>query len=159
MPPIEHYPHHHFLPSTSPFSTWNALALTRSPKGVTVHKLLLHSKCLRCRFEAEISCVWSVCVETIQGFPLGYPPPIVSTILEALNRRSFCPSLPLTNNLKGCDTYEGLVGLKAILSKPFIYIGWSKIADTVQIWPHKTLQSYRKSYQNARFLTTAHAYA
>jgi len=34
--------HHHFLPSTSPFSTWNALALTRFPKGVAVHKLLIH---------------------------------------------------------------------------------------------------------------------
>ena len=69
-------------------------------------------------------------------------------------------SLP-TNNLNGCDTYEDMeerVGSKAIPNKPFIYSGWSKIADTVQIWPHKTLQSYRKSYQNARFLTTAHAY-
>jgi len=35
MPSVEHY---HFLPSTSPFSTWNASTLTRSPKGVTVHK-------------------------------------------------------------------------------------------------------------------------
>ena len=43
--------HHHFLPSTSPFSTWNVLALIRSLKGVAVHKLLLHSKCLWCGFE------------------------------------------------------------------------------------------------------------
>jgi len=60
-----------------------------------------------------------------------------------------------TNNLKGCDTYEELVGSKAIPYKPFIYSGWTKIADTVQMWPHK---SYGKSYQHPRFLTTAHAY-
>ena len=166
------------------------LALTRSPKGLAVQKLLLHSKCLGCGFEAEISWVWSVCwvvsfpdpnnpstdrlqylvgtasdprwgclglgtrlcVEAVQGYPLGYPPP---TLLEALNRGSLGPSLPPTNNLKRCDTYEELFGSQATIpSKPFIYSGWSKIAD----WPHKTLQSYRKSYQNARFLTTAHAY-
>jgi len=50
------------------------------------------------------------CVEAIQGYPLGYPPP---TLLEALNR-SLGPSLLPTNNLKGCDTYEELVGSKAI---------------------------------------------
>jgi len=61
-PSVEHYPHHTIScpVATSPYSTWNALALTRSPKGVAVHKLLLHSKCLGCGFEAEISCVWSV---------------------------------------------------------------------------------------------------
>jgi len=62
--------------------------------------------------------VYDQCVEAIQGYPLGYPPP---TLLEALNRRSLGPSLPPTNNLKGCDTYEELVGSKAIPSKPFIY--------------------------------------
>jgi len=45
------------------------------------------------------------------------------TLLEVLNWRSLSPSLPPTNNLKGCDTYEELVGSKAIPSKPFIYSG------------------------------------
>jgi len=67
--------------------------------------------------------VYDQCVEAIQGFPLGYPPPIIPTLLEALNRRSLGPSLPPTNNLKGCDNYEELVGSKAIPSKPFIYSG------------------------------------
>ena len=62
--------------------------------------------------------MYDQCVEAIQGYPLGYPPP---TLLEALNRRSLGPSLPLTNNLKGGDTYKELVGSKAIPSKPFIY--------------------------------------
>jgi len=54
--------------------------------------------------------VYNQCVEAIQGFPLGYPPPIIPTLLEALNRRSLSP-------------YEELVGSKAIPSKPFIYSG------------------------------------
>jgi len=64
--------------------------------------------------------VYDKCVEAIQGYPLSYPP---LTLLEALNRRSFGLSLPPTNNLKGCDTNEELVGSKAIPSKPFIYSG------------------------------------
>jgi len=56
--------------------------------------------------------VYDQCVGAIRGFPLGYPPPIISTILEALNKRSLGPSLPPTNNLKGCDTYKELVGSK-----------------------------------------------
>jgi len=76
----------------APFSTWNALVLTRPPKGVAVHKY---------GFEAKIS---DQCVEANPRYPLGYPPPIISTLLAALNRRSLGPSLPPTNNLKGCDT-------------------------------------------------------
>ena len=41
-----------------------------------------------------------------------------------MNRRSLSPSFPPTHNLKYCDTYEELVGSKAIPSKPFIYSGW-----------------------------------
>ena len=63
--------------------------MTRSPKEVAVHKY---------GFEAEIS---DQCVEEIQGYPLDYPPPIIPTLLEALNRRSLSPSLLPTNNLKG----------------------------------------------------------
>ena len=64
--------YHHLLPSTSPFSTWNALALSRSLKGVAVRKLLLHSKCLWCGFEDRDACpVYDL---RIRGFPLGYPP-------------------------------------------------------------------------------------
>ena len=66
------------------------LALTRSPKGLAMHKLLL---------TFQISLVWNwgrdilcmISVLTIQGFPLGYPPPIIPTLLEALNRRSLGP--------------------------------------------------------------------
>jgi len=50
-----------------------------------------------------------------------------------VNRRSLGPSFPPTHNLKYCDTYEELVGSKAIPSKPVDYIFSSKIADTVQI--------------------------
>jgi len=57
--------------------------------------------------------VYDQCVEAIQGYPLGYPLP---TLLEALNRGSLGPSLPPTNNLKGCDTYKELVGSQAIPS-------------------------------------------
>ena len=39
-----------------------------------------------------------------------------------MNRRSLGPSFPPTHNLKYCDTYQELVGSKAIPSKPFIYI-------------------------------------
>jgi len=45
---------------------------------------------------------------------------------------------PPTNNLKGCDTYEELVCWKACI---FLI----KDCSMVQIWPHKTLQSYSKS--------------
>jgi len=68
--------------------------------------------------------VYDQCAVAIRGFPLGYPPPIIPTLLEALNRKSLSPSLPSTNNLKCCDTYEELVGSKAIPSKPFIYSGF-----------------------------------
>jgi len=54
-------------------STWNALALTRSPEGVAVHKLLLHSECLWCVFEdRDILCMISVLKQSE-----GYPPPIM----------------------------------------------------------------------------------
>ena len=46
------------------------LALTRSPKGLSMHKLLLHSKFLWFGIEAEISCVWSVCWGN-PGVPFG----------------------------------------------------------------------------------------
>ena len=52
LPSVEHYPHHHFLPMQ-----YLPLALTRSPKGLAMHKLLLHSKFLWFGIEAEISCV------------------------------------------------------------------------------------------------------
>ena len=58
---------------------------------------------------------------------MGYPP---STLFEAINRGSLGPSLPPTNNLKGHDTYEELVGSQAIPSKPFVYSGLSKIAES-----------------------------
>jgi len=45
--------HYHFLPSTSPFSTWNALALTRLEKGVAVYTTFQMTLDLR----MEMSCV------------------------------------------------------------------------------------------------------
>jgi len=45
----------------------------------------------------ELRPVYDQCVEAVQGFPFGYPPPIIPTLLEALNRRSLGPSLPPTN--------------------------------------------------------------
>jgi len=53
-----------------------------------------------------------------------------------VNRRSLSPSFPPTHNLKYCDTYEELVGSKAIPSNHSYTVDdvfSSKIADTVQI--------------------------
>ena len=85
-------------------------------------------------------------------YVLAISPLIVLQATKA-GHRGLGTRLP-TNNLEGCGTYKERVGSEAIPNKPFIYSGWLKIADTVQIWPHK---SYGKSYQHPRFLTTAHA--
>ena len=153
MPSVEHYPHHHFLPSTSPFSTWNALALTRSPKGVAVHKLLLHFKCLGCGFGADILCMISV-LRHSKGTPC------VILLRHYLRRLTGEASAPHFHQL---TTLRVVIPTKCLLVQrqspvSHSYTVDNQSADTVQIWPHKTLQSYRKSYENAGFLTTAHAY-
>jgi len=72
------------------------LALTRSPKGLPMHKLLLTFQIsLMWNWGWDILCMISLL--TIQGLPLGYPPPIIPTLLEVLNKRSLGPSLPPTN--------------------------------------------------------------
>jgi len=88
MPSVEHYPH--FLPSTS---LWNLLDLQRDWLCISYFYIPNFSGLeLRRRYS-----VYDQCVEAIQGFPLGYPPSIIPTLLEALDRRSLGPSLPPTN--------------------------------------------------------------
>ena len=113
--------HHHFLPSTSSFSTWNALALTRFLKGVAVHKLLtfrLIPKCLVWIWGSRWP-VYDLCWGNPK-FPLA---PVILTLLWDVK-----PATHLHHNLKSCDTYEELVGSKPIPSKPltlnYVYHGY-----------------------------------
>jgi len=91
------------------------LLQSRSLKGVAVHKLLLHSKCLWCGFEdKDVLCM--ICVGTIRGFTL------LQLFWQHETGETSAPHFYQLTNLEGCDTYEELVGSKAIPSKSLKYV-------------------------------------
>ena len=74
----------------------------------------------------EMSCMCIICVGQSEGSLWFILLHLFWHYFEAWNRRSLGPSLPPTNNLESCDTYEEPVGSKAIPSKPlnYAYSGW-----------------------------------
>ena len=109
----------------------------------------------------DILCSYDQCAVAIWGFPLGYPPPVIPTLLKMRTGDALAPHFhQLTTLSIVVRTKSLLVQRQSPVSHSYTVddVFSSKIADTVQIWPHKTLQSYRKSYMHTTFLTTAYAY-
>jgi len=98
----KHYLHHHFLSSTSLFSTRNALALTRSPRGWLCISYFYILNVSGVDLRAEMSCVWSVCWGSPR-VPLGLSSSnYILTLLEGWKRRNLDSYF---HHLKGCDMY------------------------------------------------------
>jgi len=102
-----------------------------------VHKLLLHSECLWCGFEDRYRYpVYDQCAVAIQGFPLGYPPPVIPTLLKMRTGEALAPHFhQLTTLSIVIRTKSLLVQRQSPVSHSYTVddVFSSKIADTVQI--------------------------
>ena len=105
MPSVEHYHHHHFLPSTS---LWHGLDLQREWLCISYFYIPNFSGVeLGPRYP-----VYDQCAEAIQEFPLGYPPPIIPTLLAVLNCHQLTSLIPKPPRptFAACSTKSGEQG-------------------------------------------------